>query len=532
METVFDPTRPILSLDRASVEQSTSAETHPSILNTRCSGVLLHPTSFPSRFGVGDLGPEARRFIDFLAESKQQLWQILPLGPTGMGNSPYMCYSATAGNALLISPDSLLEDGLIDEGDLHDFPTFPSDRVDFDQVGAAKLNLLKKAHHNFRERMTLEQKTQYHEFCESKAYWLDDFALFMALKNDLRGASWHTWDPEIAKRNPEVLEQCRQQLADEILFEKFLQFEFFRQWSKLKQYANSKNIQIIGDIPIYVSHDSSDVWANPQNFCLDPETNEPALMAGTPPDFFSSTGQLWGNPVYNWEYLQQSDFRWWIDRFRAMLDYVDLIRIDHFVGFESFWVIERGQSDARGGRWMKAPGAKFFEILKRELGTLPVLAEDLGTVTPEVEALRDNFEFPGMKILHFAFGDDHTSPYLPFNFRDRNCVVYTGTHDNDTTVGWYEKLSEQERHSLHTYLGCVSNDGIHWDLIRLAFSSIANLAIVPLQDVLGLGSSSRMNTPGKQDSNWDWRYQSGALTGEVGDRLKYLTEFFGRAPGA
>lgn len=502
---------------------------HPSILSSRCSGILLHPTSLPGKFGVGDLGSDAHHFIDFLAESGQQLWQILPLGPTGYGNSPYMSYSAMAGNPLLISPERLQQDGLLNEADFDGLPEFPRHSVDYDRVIQFKLPLLRKAADRFRQQATPAQKDQFQEFCDGKAYWLDDFALFMAIKRDQNGAGWHTWSQEIAKRDPEALEQCRQRLADEIFLEKFLQFEFFRQWSDIKHYANSKGIQIIGDIPIYVAQDSADVWANPKNFCLDEETNEPALMAGTPPDFFSETGQLWGNPVYNWEYLQQSNFRWWIQRFHVMLDYVDLIRIDHFVGFESFWAIPQGAADAREGEWIKAPGADFFKALRQELGTLPVLAEDLGTVTPEVEALRDQFEFPGMKILQFAFGGDAKNPYLPFNFK-RNFVVYTGTHDNDTTFGWYEQLQDHERNNILTYLGGVSPEGIHWDMIRLAFSSIANLAIVPLQDVLGLGTESRMNFPGKQDGNWGWRYQAEALTPEIGDRLKHLTQFFGRAP--
>jgi 4-alpha-glucanotransferase len=503
--------------------------TQTPILSTRCSGILLHPISFPGKFGIGDLGYEAHHFIDFLVESKQRLWQILPLGPTGCGNSPYMSYSAMAGNPLLISPERLQHEGLLSGQDFDDLPEMGGDRIDYDRIAQVKLPLLRKAGDRFQQQATPERKDQFQQFCQDKAYWLDDFALFMAIKHEQNGAGWNTWDRGIAKREPDALEQCRQRLSDAIFFEKFLQFEFFRQWSAIKHYANSRNIHIIGDIPIYVAQDSADVWANPQNFCLNQETSEPAMMAGTPPDFFSETGQLWGNPVYNWEYLQQFGFRWWIQRFHAMLDYVDLIRIDHFVGFESFWVVPQGAADARGGRWAKAPGQAFFETLKQELGSLPVLAEDLGTVTAEVEALRNHFGFPGMKILHFAFCADSKSPYLPFNF-DRNCVVYTGTHDNDTTVGWYEQLGDQERNNVLTYLGCVSPEGIHWDLIRLALSSIANLAIVPLQDVLGLGTGARMNSPGKQEGNWEWRYQADTLTGETSDRLRHLTQFFDRAP--
>ncbi|WAL59592.1 4-alpha-glucanotransferase [Thermocoleostomius sinensis] len=506
-----------------------NASSHPSVFSQRVSGILLHPTSFPGRFGIGDLRSEAYRFIDFLADSDQHLWQILPLGPTSFGNSPYMSYSAMAGNPLLISLDLLHGEGLLSDADLAHIPDFPLDHVDFDRVAATKFPLLQQACRNFATSASAERRDAFQQFQQEKADWLEDYALFMALKRKFNGQSWHTWEPGLAKRDKATLQQFRSELAEEIFFEEFLQFEFFRQWSDLKHYANSKGIQIIGDIPIYVAHDSADVWANPDNFCLDSETGEPALMAGTPPDYFSETGQLWGNPVYNWDYLQQSDFQWWIQRFEAMLDYVDLIRIDHFIGFESFWAIPQGETNAVNGSWIKAPGKQFFEVLKQKLGSLPILAEDLGTVTPEVEALRDHFEFPGMKVLHFAFGGDARNPYLPFNYDKRNCVVYTGTHDNNTTVAWYETLPDHERDRLLDYLGCISSDGIHWDMIRLAFGSIANLAIIPLQDILGLGSNARMNFPGRLEGNWGWRYRSEALNDETCGRLKHITQVFGRS---
>ena len=499
------------------------------VIPNRTSGILLHPTSIPGRFGVGDLGSEARRFIDFLAHSNQQLWQVLPLGPTGFGNSPYMCYSAMAGNPLLISPELLRDEGLLSDSDFAGLPEFPAERVSFDAAIAAKTQLLQTACENFKVRATPEQKQEFQQFCESKAYWLDDYALFMAVKQDQQGASWHTWDEDLAKRQPEALDRARRRLPAEIFYQKYLQFVFFNQWSKLKQYANKLGIQIIGDIPIYVAHDSADVWANPENFCLDEETGEPALMAGVPPDYFSATGQLWGNPVYNWEHLEKSGFHWWIQRFRAMLDYVDLIRIDHFRGFEAFWAVEQGETTAINGEWVKAPGDEFFEVLRQKLGTLPILAEDLGVITPEVEALRDKFEFPGMKILQFAFGSDPGNPFLPFNY-PRNCLVYTGTHDNDTSVGWFEKASDYEKQNLLDYLGCVSHHGIHWDLIRLALSSIANQAVIPMQDLLGLGSFARMNFPSVAEGNWEWRYTADALTPDLADRLKRLTTLCGRAP--
>ncbi|MEH1887099.1 4-alpha-glucanotransferase [Nostoc sp.] len=495
----------------------------------RSSGILLHPTSFPSRFGVGDLGLEAYRFIDFLKESHQQYWQVLPLGPTGYGNSPYMCYSAMAGNPLLISPEKLRDEGLLSEEDFANLPGFPVEKVDFDRVVPIKIGLLKKACENFRVNATPIQQKEFEGFCDSKAYWLDNYALFMALKDAHNGASWHTWEPEFVKRKPEALAQVEDRLNADIFYYKFVQFEFFRQWSDLKSYANMRGIDIIGDIPIYVSHDSADVWAHPDIFCLDEETGVAAQMAGVPPDYFSATGQLWGNPVYNWEELQKQDFKWWVQRFEAMLDYVDIIRIDHFRGFEAYWSVPKGEETAMNGKWVEAPGDAFFEAIRHKLGKLPVLAEDLGVITPEVEALRDKYEFPGMKVLQFAFGSDPENPFLPFNY-PRNAVVYTGTHDNDTTVGWFNSANDNEKQNLWLYLGCISPEGVHWDLIRLALSSIANQAIIPLQDILGLGNEARMNFPSIAEGNWEWRYQSGALREELGDRLKVLTRLNGRAP--
>ena len=495
----------------------------------RASGILLHPTSLPSRFGIGDLGIEAYQFIDFLVESGQQYWQILPLGPTGHGNSPYMSYSAMAGNPLLINPDRLRDDGLLTEEDLAGLPGFPLDTVDFEPVIATKMPLLKKACDRFRSQASPIQQKEFLAFCESKTHWLEDYALYMAFKDQFQGASWHTWEPSLAQRQPEALAQWQRQLPGEIFFYKYIQFEFFRQWTELKRYANLRDIQIIGDIPIYVAHDSADVWAHPEIFALEPETGLPALMAGVPPDYFSETGQLWGNPVYNWEQLQAEHFGWWVQRFEAIFDYVDVTRIDHFRGFEAFWAVEQGEETALNGKWLEAPGVAFFEVIKEKFGNLPIIAEDLGVITPEVEALRDQFGFPGMKILQFAFGSDPGNPFLPFNYI-RNCVVYTGTHDNDTTAGWFEQIPDYERENLMRYLGCIDPEGINWSLIRLALSSIGALAITPVQDLLGLGNEARMNFPGKAEGNWGWRYRPGALTWEVGDRLRSLTQAYGRAP--
>jgi len=493
----------------------------------RTSGILLHPTSFPNRFGIGDLGPDAYQFVDFLQQTGQKIWQVLPLGPTGHGNSPYMCFSSMAGNPLLISPDVLLEHGLLTETDLAQVPHFPLDQVAFDDVARFKMPLLLKAAGQFKATATVEQQQEFNAFCVSRAFWLNDYALFMALKQAQGGVSWHQWQTAIAQRDPDTLAHWRHELSTEIYQQKYLQFEFFRQWSTVKQYANQAGVQIIGDIPIYVAHDSADVWAFPEWFHLSPETGEPALMAGVPPDYFSETGQLWGNPIYNWDAMEKTEFAWWIQRFRATLEYVDLIRIDHFRGFCAYWAVQAGEETAISGEWVEAPGIAFFQTLKQELGSLPILAEDLGVITPDVEALRDQFEFPGMKVLQFAFGGGTDNPFLPFNY-ERNYVVYTGTHDNDTTQGWFSQLSDHEQGQVLSYLGCTCADGIHWDLIRLAMGSVANQAIFPFQDVLGLGNDARMNYPGKPSDNWGWRYRSEALNPQVGDRLYALTQAYGR----
>lgn len=495
----------------------------------RASGILLHPTCFPSRFGIGDLGQEAYRFIDFLYDSYQQWWQVLPLGPTGYGNSPYLAYSALAGNPLLISPEKLQEEGLLSEADLSNLEELPDERVDYDLVVQTKMPLLKKASDKFQEQTSAQRQEEFQHFCTSHAYWLDDYALFMAIKEDQDGASWHTWPEAIAKRQPEAIEEWTSRLGGAIAYHKFLQFEFFRQWKELKNYANERGIKIFGDIPIYVAHDSADVWAHPEIFRLNEETGEAALMAGVPPDYFSETGQLWGNPVYNWEQLEKTDFKWWVQRFQGMLDYVDIMRIDHFRGFESYWAVPQGETTAINGQWIEAPGEAFFKLLGEKLGKLPIVAEDLGIITPAVEALRDKFEFPGMKIIHFAFDSERDNPYLPYNYSP-NSIVYTGTHDNNTTVGWYEGRTPEEQMRVSEYLGCVESEGIHWSLIRLALGSVSNQAIFPLQDLLGLGGEAKMNTPSQAEGNWSWRYRSGDIDSSLSDRLKHLTYLYGRAP--
>ena len=506
------------------------------MFDRRLSGILLHPTSLPSLYGIGDLGKAAYDFVDFLAGSLQQVWQVLPLGPTGHGNSPYLAYSALAGNPLLISVDILYGDGLLTEEDLQELSEIfepekqPVERVNYELVIKTKTPLLKKACETFKHQASQEQREEFDHFCHTHGYWLEDYALFMALKQAHNDVPWYQWQQAIALRQPEVLQQWRERLQEEIFYHQFVQFSFFRQWTNLKKYANERGIRIFGDIPIYVAHDSVDVWANQEIFCLDEETGEVALMAGVPPDYFSATGQLWGNPVYNWEQLEKDNFQWWVQRIKGMLDYVDIMRIDHFRGFEAYWAVPQGETTAMEGEWIEAPGEAFFEILEEELGTLPIVAEDLGVITPEVEALRDKFFFPGMKVLHFAFDSDRANPFLPYNYNNRNCVVYSGTHDNNTTVGWFEERSFSERARVVNFLGGICNEGISWSMMRLALSSVANLAVLTVQDLLGLGSSAKMNTPGTVQDNWSWRYHPDALTQEIGDYLKHLTFMYGRAP--
>jgi 4-alpha-glucanotransferase len=492
----------------------------------RSSGILLHPTSLPSRHGIGDFGAAALEFIDFLVAADQRYWQVLPLGPTGYGNSPYMCYSAMAGNPLLISLDLLAADGLISP-ELLEGTYFATDYVDYDNVILYKLPLIRQAAQAWQQQATPADRASFAAFAQ-QAPWLKDYALFMALKEAHGGTSWHTWETGLAQRHPATLAQWREQLAETIWFHEFAQYIFHQQWTNLKQAANQHGVYIIGDIPIYVAHDSADVWAHPQYFQLDPKTGEPAQMAGVPPDYFSVTGQLWGNPIYNWDSLAKNRFDWWIERFRALLDYVDIIRVDHFRGFQAYWQVPLGEETAINGEWVNGPSASLFEILAEELGQLPILAEDLGDISPDVLELRDKFAFPGMKILQFAFGGGADNPFLPFNY-DRNFVVYTGTHDNDTTMGWFSQLGDYERYRVESYLGCISGAGIHWDFVRLAWSSTANQAIAPLQDLLGLDTHARMNFPGKPTGNWGWRYWPNALTPDLCERLAFLTQLCGRS---
>lgn len=493
----------------------------------RASGILLHPTSLPSQHGIGDLGRSAYEFVDFLERSGQTLWQVLPLGPTGYEHSPYtMNFSAFAGNPLLISLEQLAEAGLLKSNELTPLDSH-SDRVEFDRVIDHKTKYLKLAFERFQQSLAGNLQNQFDQFCQEQSWWLDDFVLFMALLDANQGKPWSQWEPAIARRQPDALKSPMEALHDQIQYQRFLQFTFFEQWSRLRAYANQKQIQIIGDVSIYVCHNSADVWANPHLFKLDPQTLEPAYIAGVPPDYFSETGQLWGNPVYDWEKSERTGFDWWINRFKATLLYVDLVRVDHFRGFEAYWQVPAGEETAINGEWIQAPGETFFETLNQKLGSLPILAEDLGIITPEVEALRDRFDFPGMRILQFAFGNDPTSLHLPHHYV-KNSVVYPGTHDNDTAIGWWQQATPNEKQFLAKYLGYASPEDIqeiNWVLIRMALASVSNLAIIPLQDVLSLDGRARMNDPSQYAGNWRWRYpDSDLLTQKVGNRLLELTQ--------
>ena len=499
---------------------------------SRTSGVLLHPTSLPGRFGIGDLGDAAYRWIDFLAETGQTLWQLLPLGFTGAasGNSPYQSLSAFAGSPLLISPERLVARKLLAKADLDQVPQFPSQTVDYGRVSDWKTRLLHRSFEQFKATPASgypadEERAAFQAFTVANAGWLDDFSLFMALKQAHDGRPWNTWEPAIRGRQAPAMKQWSVDLAGTIEEHQYLQYLFFTQWSAVKAYANRHNIKIIGDAPIFVGYDSADVWANPDLFYLDAD-GSPLAGAGVPPDYFSKTGQLWGNPLYRWEAMAERGYEWWIHRIRVLLTMVDITRIDHFRGFEAYWSVPAGEATAVNGHWIKGPGRDLFVALKRTLGDLPIIAEDLGLITADVIALRDGMAFPGMKVLQFAFSGDPHNEYLPHNYSP-NCVVYTGTHDNDTTLGWYAAAGKKERHFVHRYTGRDGSE-IHWDLIRLAFGSTAHVAIVPLQDVLGLGSEARMNTPGQPVGNWAWRCAEDALTPAIRDRLKEVTEVFGR----
>jgi 4-alpha-glucanotransferase len=492
----------------------------------RKCGILLHPTSLPGPGGIGSLGREARRFVDFLHDAGQSLWQVLPLGQTSYGNSPYMCYSAFAGNPLLIDLEQLVAEGDLKRTDLRD--DLPADRVDYRQVEEYRSGALSAAASAFFAGGTSARMEEFWHFCDTTP-WLHDFALFMALKNRYRDTAkdWTAWPAELSGREAVAVEAASREFGPAIGEQKYRQWQFFRQWREIRDYANQRGIGVFGDIPIFVAYDSADVWANPHLFHLD-EKGRPSVVAGVPPDYFSKNGQLWGNPLYDWEEMARHGFGWWIERVRASLNLYDLVRIDHFRGFSAYWEVRAGEKTARNGRWMIGPGDALFEALQVALGGLPLVAEDLGVITPDVEALRDRFAFPGMKILQFAFGSGPGNPYLPHN-HVCNSVVYTGTHDNDTTAGWFSSLSAREKKNVLRYLGSSGED-IVWDLNRTAIASVADTAILPLQDVLGLSSDSRMNFPGTTGGNWSWRFRAGELTGKLAKKLREMTEMYGRLP--
>lgn len=491
----------------------------------RAAGILVHPTSLPGPGGIGTLGVETYDFLEILHRAGITCWQVLPLGPTGYGDSPYSALSAFAGNPLLIALESLVDEGWLRPEEILPLSGMPESYVDFGRLISLKMGVLWQAFGRFQG--TGVQAETVAEFVVANAAWLDDFALYMAIKDAHGGAPWIDWEPALRARDESTLASARHRLADHIAFHHFVQFIFFQQWGAVKRRANDLNIQVIGDIPIFVAFDSADVWSRQELFRLD-RAGRPEVVAGVPPDYFSATGQLWGNPHYRWDEMANTAYAWWIDRFRMGLRLVDIVRLDHFRGFAAAWSVPYGNTTAEHGEWVPGPGTAFFATLRSALGTLPIIAEDLGVITPDVDALRLEFGFPGMQILQFAFGSDPANGALPHNF-DRNAAVYTGTHDNDTTIGWWMSIGEEERQAVRDYIGTTGSD-ISWDMMRLAFSSVADLAIVPMQDVLRAGTRSRMNLPGKADGNWSWRFVPEALTEAHLAELEKLVKTYGRAP--
>jgi 4-alpha-glucanotransferase len=494
----------------------------------RGAGLLLHVTSLPSRYGIGDVGPAAFTWIDRLSDAGQSWWQALPLGPTGYANSPYQALSSFAGNWLLISPDALVEEGLVRASDCEG-RSFPADFVDYEAVVAFKRRLLGTAWNNFCGGARSDLLPVYEEFCNAEAHWLDDYALFRALKDKHNGAFYLDWPPELVRRAPGAMARARRDLKSEIGLVRFSQFLLVRQGGRLRQYAQAKGVRLIGDLPFFVSPDSSDVWANPELFLLD-EQHRPRFVAGVPPDYFSAQGQLWGNPLYNWDALRRTGYRWCVDRLRALLAHVDLIRLDHFRAFSAAWHIPAGAPTAQTGDWVAGPGDDFFEAVKRELRALPFVAEDLGMITADVLALRDRYQLPGTRVLQFGFDGDSNNPHLPHNYV-HSAVAYTGTHDNNTTRGWFESLPEGQRHIVWKYLGRSTGESREaaWALMRLVWSSPAALAIAPLQDLLNLGAEARMNVPGRAEGNWGWRCTEAMLSGSAFEWLRDLTADSNRA---
>ncbi|MFN8373877.1 MAG: 4-alpha-glucanotransferase [Anaerolineae bacterium] len=495
----------------------------------RSSGILLHPTSLPGRYGIGDLGEWAYRFVDWLEAADQSIWQVLPLGPTSYGDSPYQALSTFAGNTNLISLDRLVGEGWLTEDDLADVPSFPEHRVDYGPVIEYHNRILALAYERFLTNATAEQRQAFGAWCKDNAYWLEDFVLFAALKNFNGGKPWVQWPEGEALRKAKAIKAAQEKHARSIDEQRFRQWVFFSQWMELKQYANDKGIRIIGDIPIFVAHDSSDVWVNQNLFYLDAKGN-PTVIAGVPPDYFSPTGQRWGNPLYRWDVHKKAGYQWWIQRIKATLATVDIARVDHFRGFAEYWEVPASEETAIKGRWVKGPREDLFRVIGEALGDLPIIAEDLGVITQTVVDLRDSMGLPGMKILQFAFGGNcGDDPFLPHNYIP-NCVAYTGTHDNNTVVGWWNgEASEGNRQCMTEYVGSNITQP-NWEMIRLGMRSVAHTFIMPLQDVLGYGADTRMNTPGAPSGNWGWRFTPDGLRHPAHGTLKYLTNLYSRAP--
>lgn len=491
----------------------------------RSSGILLHPTSLPGPHGSGDFGPEAYRFVDWLAGAGQRLWQLLPLGGIGPGNSPYMSSSAFAGNVLLVDLDELAERGWLDRSAFAREPGLQASRVDFASTVPYRMRHLVSAATRFASNASDADRADYQRFCAHHASWLDDYALFMALADHHGWRDWSDWHPSLARREPAALRAAEREHADRVAFWKFCQWRFFSQWTRLKQYANERGIRIVGDAPIFIAYQSAEVWARPELFQLDPQ-GKPTVVAGVPPDFFSATGQRWGNPLYRWSAHADEGYRWWIERVRRTFELVDIVRIDHFRGFAGCWEIPAGEQTAEHGRWVPGPGEALFHALHEAIGAMPIIAEDLGVITADVEALRKQFGFPGMRILQFAFDAGSGNHFLPHN-HEQDTVVYTGTHDNDTTRGWWDKASAHERQHVCNYLATDGRE-IHWDLIRAACASVADMAIHPMQDVLGLGGEHRMNFPGKSEGYWEWRFSWDQVQPEQAQRLQRLCALYRR----
>ncbi len=491
----------------------------------RSSGILLHPTSLPGPAGSGDLGSAAYEFIDWLCSAGQSLWQMLPIGPAGMANSPYMSFSAFAGSSLLIDLSELVSRGWLIAEDVNNISGLSQHRVDYQGVADVREKMLAKAAINFLQKRSGEDRDQFEEYCNVERGWLEDYALFQALNHQYGRKLWVTWDKDLVRRKAPAIKKASKELHDQVELHKFIQWCFARQWKKMKKYASDRGVRLVGDIPIFVAHHSADVWSNQEAFSLD-ENGMPTVVAGVPPDYFSEDGQRWGNPLYRWNVMKQQKYRWWIERFRRTFALFDIVRIDHFRGFEGYWEIPASEKTARIGRWVKGPGGELFKEIKSALGAMPIIAEDLGVITPEVRALRKKFNFPGMKVLQFAFMAGPEDSFLPHNY-ESNYVVFTGTHDNDTTRGWYEKASEHEKDFVRRYCRTDGRE-IQWDLIRLALQSVADIAMIPLQDIIGLGSEGRMNYPGTVEGNWEWRFTADQIAPWATSRLYEMTALAGR----